>query len=547
MTTARRRGGRFSGGGDAGYSLIEMMVAIGMAAIIGAGLYSVMNSQRRSSGSQRLANELQTSCNFAMDQMKQDLLIAGYRAEETDDAGHTAATKSFSLATSTDLAFEFFDDKAKFNSVSPSDSRFDPSLPYNAQYTEHTSVHYQRDGATNRLLRNIKRWHAATSQYQAEISQPLANGVTNLQFQYFNSSGEPTTTLDDIRNVKILLTCQPADALGVVKKDPITGRTPTLTLTSAVQPRNIGLKSNPKDTTPPGPPQAVRSWNPAVCSAPNLCPDPALGCAKLELRWTANTEADLAGYKILYGFDSSGYSNSVQVFRGPKTSGDEYYTLTGLAVTKFTAWAGAHSVYKVQVQAFDKNQNYSALSSPVILGDKVSTASLRLEGDLGATLTNNDTVVDVDPAAAPATFAAAPPAGWDADPPDAASMAKWNKIVLTWTASATPGVIGYRIYRGDSASFVPSDTPGPTFNRIANETVVDATPSPTPTPSPPPAPPTTTRSPRSTATRPSRSPAPPRCSSPPPAARPRTGSRRRPRKSPPPRGTAGSSSPSRTR
>ena len=125
MTTARRRGGRFSGGGDAGYSLIEMMVAIGMAAVIGAGLYSVMNSQRRSSGSQRLANELQTSCNFAMDQMRQDLLIAGYRADETDDAGHTAATKSFSQATSTDLAFEFFDDKAKFNNVSPSDSRFD--------------------------------------------------------------------------------------------------------------------------------------------------------------------------------------------------------------------------------------------------------------------------------------------------------------------------------------------------------------------------------------------------------------------------------------
>ena len=255
----------------------------------------------------------------------------------------------------------------------------------------------------------------------------------------------------------------------MVKKDPISGRTPTLTLTATVQPRNIGLKSNPKDTTPPGPPQAVRSWNPAVCSAPNLCPDPTLGCAKLELRWTANTEADLAGYKILYGFDSSGYSNSVQLFRGPKTSGDKYYTMTGLAATKFAAWAGAHFVYKIQVQAFDKNQNYSALSSPVTFGDKVSTASIRLESDLGATLTNNDSVVDVDPAAAPATFGAAPPAGWDADPPTTASMATWNKIVLTWSASATPGVIGYRIYRGDSASFVPSDTPGPTFNRIANE------------------------------------------------------------------------------
>ena len=53
--------------GAGGYSLVEMMVALGMAVIVGAGLYFVFTAQQRSSLSQKSYNDLQTNCSSAME------------------------------------------------------------------------------------------------------------------------------------------------------------------------------------------------------------------------------------------------------------------------------------------------------------------------------------------------------------------------------------------------------------------------------------------------------------------------------------------------
>ena len=72
--------------------------------------------------------------------------------------------------------------------------------------------------------------------------------------------------------------------------------------------------------------------------------------AEIRLAWDANTESDVAGYKIYYGTSSKSYTGSVDV--GNTTT----YTLTGLtqgqtyyiAVTDYNA-SGSESGYSTEV------------------------------------------------------------------------------------------------------------------------------------------------------------------------------------------------------
>ena len=75
---AKRKGSERPGQHSAsgGYSMVELLIAVGMAAVIGMGLYAVFNAQQRSSRSQKSYNDLQTTCNFAMEQMKNELRIS---------------------------------------------------------------------------------------------------------------------------------------------------------------------------------------------------------------------------------------------------------------------------------------------------------------------------------------------------------------------------------------------------------------------------------------------------------------------------------------
>lgn len=416
-------------GGDAGYSLVEMMMAVTIAVVVAFGLYAVYNSQTRSSRVQRSYLELQTACNFAMDQIKQELLLAGYRGDETTNV------KTISSADAGTVTFEFYDDKAKYNDASPSDPSYDPGVPWDGQYTAHTQVQYLRSG--NDVQRKVKRWHNATSQYITEATQTIARNVAALDFTYVKNDNTrlatpvATGSLDDIRNVKLSIACDAA------KADPVSGKTPRITLTASVQPRNVGLESNPRDTTPPAVPTGLVAWDPGTCGS-------------LELRWDANTETDLLGYNVVYGFSSGSYSNRVRINRGPKAAGEkEYLTLTNLTPTRYADTTPAR--YYVSVQAIDKSQNFSGYATEA---SENPTTSTRTESEVAS----NGTDTTIQPLIPPA------PGGFTA----AATPSVHNKVDLAWTAPAVDGLVGYRLYRSTSPSFTPDDTTG-TGNRIADQ------------------------------------------------------------------------------
>lgn len=402
-----------------GYSLVEMMVAIGIAAVVGLGIYAVFNYSQKSSLSQKIYNDTQTTCNFAMDQLKGELLLAGYRAPKYPDG----KTYPISNAAANTITFEYYDDNAR------------DEAPYAVGYDNNTRVTYSVDGGNN-LLRSFVR-HVPGGTYDAGnvTTQTLATNVASLAFTYFAGDNAAWNGVDpkDIRSIRSTLVC---DATRV---DPNTKKTPRVTLTAEVRARNVGVASTATDTTPPATPTGLLSWDPGSCGT-------------LELRWNANTEADLEGYTIYYGLATGVYSERAVIARAPKTAGQyEYYTVTGIdsSVTGVTP----QPRYYFAINAYDKSGNVSPGLSAEVSGNPVSSARTAA----AAVASGSDTTVTPLVPAAPVSFAATPGNG---------------SVTLSWTKSTATGLKGYRLYRSrTSAAFTPNDTPV-TGNRIGNETAL---------------------------------------------------------------------------
>ncbi|HWR98111.1 MAG TPA: prepilin-type N-terminal cleavage/methylation domain-containing protein, partial [Candidatus Methanoperedens sp.] len=419
-----RRGGTVRQGGirnSGGYSLVEMMVALAMAAMVGAGLYFVFSAQQRASRSQKSYNDLQTSCSFALDTLKNDLLVAGYRAknplEPISGAGPTAIT------------FEFWDDKASF----------EPPYDDVTQFTNHTQLSYGLVGTD--LTKTIRRWHTpGAGAYDTPLTFTLAQNVTSLSFQYLKEDNQPWNSAeakDLIRAVRVSLQCQAGarDAL----HDAGTERHQTIALTAEVRPRNIAVSENPEDKTPPAVPlsqpgAAFKAWDEGQC-----------GC--LQLKWTSNADSDIAGYTVYYGLVAGSYSGRARVVH--QAGAFQYYTLRNLTT--------ANLPYFIALAAYDKSGNQSALSTAVSANP---TPSVRTEADTG-----NDTAISPLPPPAPGAPAVATPAD--------------NQIQVSWTKTysdcLTDAVFGYRVYRSANPDFVPQGASAGLGNCIADESTLGAT------------------------------------------------------------------------
>jgi hypothetical protein len=76
----------------------------------------------------------------------------------------------------------------------------------------------------------------------------------------------------------------------------------------------------------------------------------------ISLAWDANSESDLAGYKLYYGTASGVYSNSVDVGMATQSGGTVTYTLTGLT---------SGQIYYIVATAYDTSNNESGYSNEV--------------------------------------------------------------------------------------------------------------------------------------------------------------------------------------
>jgi type IV pilus assembly protein PilW len=183
-----------------GFTLVELLAAIFIAAILMAGLYSVFVSQQEAYSAQERIAEMNQNIRAAMDLMTREIRLAGYKkAGATFNGIATAQPSTVRILADLDQSGD--------------------TLGTNEDIT------YSYNAGTMQIWRNA-------------VDLPIAENITNLTFAYTLADGTTTGSPADmttIRKVTVSITARTA------YPDQATGHYRTLTLTSDVTPRNLAL------------------------------------------------------------------------------------------------------------------------------------------------------------------------------------------------------------------------------------------------------------------------------------------------------------------
>jgi prepilin-type N-terminal cleavage/methylation domain-containing protein len=182
----------------AGFTLIEIMVALFIASIVLAAIYGVYAIQTRSYTTQNVAAEVQQVARAAVTYMAEEIMMAGLDPTGMTSAGIEEAT-----------------DK-----------------------TMHFTLDYDMDGglATDNIENITYSWSGTPGDPMTHNGDTFVDNVTALNFEYLNSDGQtlssPNANRSDIRTVVFSITVEElAGRDGTVKR----------TYSTTARCRNLGL------------------------------------------------------------------------------------------------------------------------------------------------------------------------------------------------------------------------------------------------------------------------------------------------------------------
>jgi len=234
-----------------GFSLIELMVAMGIASILMAGIYTFYHHQLKTHITQQEMVDMQQDARAAMYMMTREIRMAGY---DPQNAG--AAIRTANVA---EMAFDsdIFGPSSGLSGV-PTDPDEDPdgSIDTNERF------YYALDSGN--LVRGS--WDAGNPSSPADLNTVALN-IDALNFVYLDSAGNTlnddgngnvTTNLEAIRSVQITLVARSGDVVPVLMREHIDRTVYTnqqgrvllpaqndnfrrIRLTTAVKVRNLGL------------------------------------------------------------------------------------------------------------------------------------------------------------------------------------------------------------------------------------------------------------------------------------------------------------------
>lgn len=195
--------------GMAGFTLIEVLVSIGIVSVVLIAIFSMYNGLTRSYTQQDVITGVQQSLRGGLAIMTKDLRMAGFDPMDADLFGVEFASATKIRFTADDNMDGIVDD-ANFERIS-----------------------YDFDAVDNQLEQILYEGTAS------ESTQPVIENVTDVTFTYLDTwgntiAGLPLTTLaacGNIRSVEISLTVQ-----------EVAGRAApvTRTLTTRIRLRNLG-------------------------------------------------------------------------------------------------------------------------------------------------------------------------------------------------------------------------------------------------------------------------------------------------------------------
>lgn len=187
------------GFGEAGFSLVEMLVVVAMLSIFMAATYAVMLPLRRSYTTQDVAAGAQQTARMAVEFMASEIRLAGLNPIESSEPF------GFERASATDIQF--------------TSDRIDRAAGETEANGTIDEANFERLGyffeASDNSLRE-RRYEGSPSQ----VTQSLVNNVQELRFRYFDADDNETANLDDIRAVQISLTVEePAGRDGLLRRN----------------------------------------------------------------------------------------------------------------------------------------------------------------------------------------------------------------------------------------------------------------------------------------------------------------------------------------
>jgi len=183
-----------------GFSLIELITALGISGIVLAAVTATFISQSRSYDAQEQINGMQQAARAAMDIITREVRMGGY---------NTNATLTFDGIT-----YDTTQIRVQANLNGDPDTG-DPD----------EDIIYAYDAANDVIERTT-----------GGTTETLVEDIDVFTFQYLDESGTATTTSANIRQIQITITSRTA------KSDPnytSNGGYRTFTLTSLITPRNL--------------------------------------------------------------------------------------------------------------------------------------------------------------------------------------------------------------------------------------------------------------------------------------------------------------------
>lgn len=188
-----------------GFTLVELMVSMGIGMVILAAVTTTFMSQTRIYNAQEQINEMQQNARGALDILSRELKMAGYKPNGGGFNGVTYSTTQLMV-------------QADLNS----DGAISTSSTANEQIT------YAFDNANEQITRAVGSGSA----------QILAEHISAFTFNYLDSAGAATTVSVNIRQVSITITAKTA------KPDPnytSDGGYRTYTTSATITPGNLAL------------------------------------------------------------------------------------------------------------------------------------------------------------------------------------------------------------------------------------------------------------------------------------------------------------------
>lgn len=188
-----------------GFTLVELMVSMGIGMVILAAVTTTFMSQTRIYNAQEQINEMQQNARGALDILSRELKMAGYKPNGGGFNGVTYSTTQLRV-------------QADLNS----DGAISTSSTANEQIT------YAFDNGNQQITRAVGSGSA----------QILAEHISAFTFNYLDSAGAATTVSANIRQVSITITAKTA------KPDPnftSNGGYRTYTMSATITPGNLAL------------------------------------------------------------------------------------------------------------------------------------------------------------------------------------------------------------------------------------------------------------------------------------------------------------------